>query len=208
MYSAVLLAMCALLASPVVRADDGDFWTVTSTPEGCAESRLSKAGDLLSMHYTGTIDESSETGEKGKKFDSSRDRGSPFEFTLGRGQVIPGWDKGLLGMCVGEKRVLVLPPELGYGSRGAGGDIPGGATLHFDVELLQIQDGKPEPNLFKDIDENGDKKLTKEEVNGWFQKEHKQDMPEQLWKEEDKNGDGFIDWDEFGGPKGASKDEL
>ncbi|PWN98560.1 hypothetical protein FA09DRAFT_283243, partial [Tilletiopsis washingtonensis] len=91
----------------------------------------SAKGDRLSMHYTGTLWE-------GKKFDSSLDRGTPFDFTIGTGQVIQGWEQGLLGMCEGEKRKLQIPPSLGYGDHGAGGVIPGGATLVFDVELLAI----------------------------------------------------------------------
>lgn len=93
------------------------------------------SGDFLKMHYTGTIDESSATGEKGKKFDSSRDRGSTFDFKIGQGQVIKGWDQGIVGLCVGASANLVIPPAMGYGEKGAGGDIPGGATLHFDVEV-------------------------------------------------------------------------
>ena len=84
------------------------------------------------MHYTGTLTD-------GTKFDSSRDRDSPFQFQLGAGQVIKGWDQGLMGMCIGEKRKLTIPPELGYGDRGAGGQIPGGATLIFETELLAIE---------------------------------------------------------------------
>jgi len=107
------------------------------------------------MHYTGIIHPDSETGEAEKKFDSSRDRGDDewFEFQVGNGQVIAGWDEGLLGMCVGEKRKLSISPEKGYGESGAGGDIPGGATLQFDVELMKISDkAPPGPNFFVKID--------------------------------------------------------
>jgi len=92
----------------------------------------SRKGDKLSMHYTGTL------LENGKKFDSSLDRGQPFEFTLGAGMVIKGWDQGLNAMCIGEKRKLKIPAALGYGDRGAGADIPPGADLVFEVELLNI----------------------------------------------------------------------
>jgi len=90
----------------------------------------------VSVHYTGWL---SENGSKGKKFDSSVDRGQPFQFTLGAHQVIAGWDEGVSGMKVGGKRTLIIPPELGYGARGAGGVIPSNATLIFDVELLGVQ---------------------------------------------------------------------
>ena len=113
----------------------------TSKPDNCdAEgTKKSQPGDSLSMHYTGTIDESSPTGEKGKQFDSSIGRG-PFNFKLGAGEVIKGWDEGLNSMCVGEKRTLVIPSSMGYGDQGAGQDIPGGATLKFTVELLGINE--------------------------------------------------------------------
>jgi FKBP-type peptidyl-prolyl cis-trans isomerase len=91
-----------------------------------------KAGMSVDVHYTGWLTD-------GKKFDSSVDRGRPFSFTLGARQVIAGWDQGVAGMKVGGKRKLTIPPDLGYGARGAGGVIPGNATLIFEVELLGVK---------------------------------------------------------------------
>ena len=95
-----------------------------------------KSGQTCVMHYTGWL---YNDGKKGKKFDSSVDRNEPFEFTIGQGQVIKGWDEGVASMKVGGKRTLIIPAALGYGARGAGGLIPPNATLMFDVELLAVK---------------------------------------------------------------------
>ena len=114
----------------------------TTTPSGLiindtvvGTGKAAAAGQDVKVHYTGWLFYG---GERGKKFDSSKDRGQPFEFALGGGQVIKGWDEGVQGMKVGGSRTLTIPPELGYGSRGAGGVIPPSATLIFEVELLAV----------------------------------------------------------------------
>lgn len=120
----------------IASKDMSDANTVT-TPSGLKYVELQEGtgatpqkGQKVTVHYTGTL-------EDGTKFDSSRDRNQPFDFKLGAGQVIKGWDEGLSTMKVGGRRQLIIPPELGYGSRGAGGVIPPNATLIFDVELLK-----------------------------------------------------------------------
>ena len=101
--------------------------------------REAEPGFNVSVHYTGWLYDAAAEGFKGKKFDSSVDRKQPFDFALGAGQVIQGWDEGFAGMKIGGKRTLIIPPEMGYGARGAGGVIPPNATLIFDVELLDVK---------------------------------------------------------------------
>ena len=99
--------------------------------EKVGDGAAPQKGKRVTVHYTGTLTD-------GKKFDSSRDRGQPFKFVIGVGQVIAGWDEGVMSMKVGGKRKLIIPANLGYGARGAGGVIPPNAELHFDVELLGV----------------------------------------------------------------------
>src|SRR3954464_14375323 len=116
-----------------------DTTSMKKTPSGLryedvapGEGKEASANKTVSVHYTGWL-------PNGEKFDSSRDRNQPFSFTLGAGQVIAGWDEGVAGMKVGGRRKLVIPPDLGYGTAGAPPDIPPGATLVFDVELLEVK---------------------------------------------------------------------
>lgn len=102
------------------------------------KGREAVPGKTVEVHYTGWLHDEAAKNKRGKQFDSSVGRG-PFSFPLGAGRVIKGWDEGVAGMKVGGKRTLVIPPELGYGSRGAGGVIPPNATLVFDVELLDVK---------------------------------------------------------------------
>jgi FKBP-type peptidyl-prolyl cis-trans isomerase len=97
------------------------------------------SGRAVTVHYTGWLFDPTATEQKGRKFDSSRDRNDPFTFRLGAGEVISGWDRGVAGMKVGGQRTLTIPSDLGYGRRGAGGVIPPDATLVFDVELLDVR---------------------------------------------------------------------
>lgn len=98
-----------------------------------------KAGQVVRVHYTGWLYDASASDKRGQKFDSSKDSNQPFDFTLGAREVIPGWDEGVAGMKVGGTRILTIPPDMGYGARGAGGVIPPNATLVFEVELLEVK---------------------------------------------------------------------
>lgn len=122
-------------SAEVITTDSGLQYIVLETGDGDAIA----AGSTAVVHYTGWLYDESAEDNKGEKFDSSRDRGQTFGFPLGAGRVIRGWDEGVAGMQVGERRILIIAPELGYGARGAGGAIPPGATLVFDVELVSIQ---------------------------------------------------------------------
>jgi peptidylprolyl isomerase len=139
---ALVTAMAGVLAvaPSTAMAQVGKTMTTSSglqiTDSKIGTGATPKAGQTCVMHYTGWL---YQDGAKGKKFDSSVDRGQPFEFPLGQRRVIAGWDEGVASMKVGGKRTLIIPPELGYGARGAGGVIPPNATLIFEVELLDVK---------------------------------------------------------------------
>ena len=133
--------LAAGLTTPAAAQTSGSKMTTTASGLKIEDTQVGtgatpRTGQTCVMHYTGWL---YENGAKGKKFDSSVDRGQPFEFQIGRGMVIKGWDEGVASMKVGGKRTLIIPPELGYGARGAGGVIPPNATLMFDVELLAVK---------------------------------------------------------------------
>jgi peptidylprolyl isomerase len=139
---AIVIALAGAFAATPPTAAKAETAAVT-TPSGLkytdtkvGTGATPKQGQTCVMHYTGWL---YVDGAKGKKFDSSVDRGQPFEFPLGVHRVIAGWDEGVATMKVGGKRTLIIPPELGYGARGAGGVIPANATLIFDVELLDVK---------------------------------------------------------------------
>jgi FKBP-type peptidyl-prolyl cis-trans isomerase FkpA len=149
-----LLILLGGLAVAFLMPRSGDSTPASSTPSSTKANTVSefqkidsvvgngteaKTGSDVSVHYTGWLHDPAATDLKGKKFDSSVDRGQAFEFPLGGGRVIKGWDEGVAGMKVGGKRTLIIPAEMGYGARGAGGVIPPNATLVFDVELLGVR---------------------------------------------------------------------
>lgn len=173
-------------------------------------SRAAARGDMLSMHYKGSL------FTTGAVFDSSYNRGEPFKFQIGVGQVIKGWDDGLIGICPGEKRKLTIPSHLGYGDVGAGESIPPKSTLLFEVECIAVEDGPAPVNIFKEIDMNSDNQLSREELSDYLKKQvpegaHNNEIPDQdklvedIFQHEDRDKNGYISHDEFSGPK---HDEL
>ncbi|RWS31450.1 peptidyl-prolyl cis-trans isomerase FKBP2-like protein [Leptotrombidium deliense] len=216
MFSKIVILLCVLNVSVLFADDTGDLpkdlkIETLSKPDSC--DRQAKRGDMLTMHYRGTL-------LNGKEFDSSHSRKEPFKFQLGVGHVIKGWDLGLIGMCVKEKRKLTIPPNLGYGKTGAGEQIPPDSTLVFEVECINIEDGANPTNVFKEIDSNQDSQLSREEISDYLKKQLPADgegeardeaIPEQdqlveeIFQHEDHDKNGFISFEEFSGPK---HDEL
>ena len=124
--------------SDMTESSESDITELMITDLSTGNGATAAAGQTVIVHYTGWLYDPSQPDNKGTQFDSSVDRGQPFSFPLGGGRVIRGWDEGVAGMQIGGKRVLIIPPDMGYGARGAGGVIPPNATLLFEVELLGV----------------------------------------------------------------------
>ncbi|KAL3854382.1 hypothetical protein ACJMK2_013653 [Sinanodonta woodiana] len=208
-FKTLCIFLC--LTVSVFGQEDGELKIeILSSPEAEC-TRKTKKNDIVTMHYTGTLLD-------GTKFDSSYERQQPFQFQIGIGQVIKGWEQGLIDMCVGEKRKLTIPPHLAYGDQGAGDKIPPKSTLVFEIELINAADGPAPPNVFKEVDSNKDNALSMEEISDYLiqnakrngqqadvnSEDHK-NIIKTIFEHEDKDKDGVISHEEFSGPK---HDEL
>ena len=142
----------ATKVAPAAAATMGAPTTLKAIDRKVGTGALAESGQPVLVHYTGYLYDATAPDNKGKKFDSSLDRKVPFGFIVGAGRVIKGWDEGVPGMKVGGQRTLIIPPEKGYGERGAGADIPPNATLLFDVELMSVigktQNASAEPSAY------------------------------------------------------------
>jgi len=139
LLTAGIFSTAAYSEQAVTKKEASNTTELIKTDNKLGKGAQATAGHEVSVHYTGWLYDAAAADHKGKKFDSSRDRGQPFNFPLGAGQVIKGWDQGVEGMKVGGQRTLIIPANLGYGARGASGVIPPNATLLFDVELLGVK---------------------------------------------------------------------
>jgi FKBP-type peptidyl-prolyl cis-trans isomerase len=138
LLSASLFSTTACTQQALPPKESSTMTDLIKTDIKLGEGAEAKAGQHVTVHYTGWLYDAAAPENKGKKFDSSRDRNEPFDFPLGAGHVIKGWDVGVQGMKIGGQRTLIIPANMGYGARGAGGVIPPNATLVFDVELLGV----------------------------------------------------------------------
>jgi len=184
----------------------------STSSSSSSPSRRVKEGDYVYLDYEASIDASSTAGVVGHVFDSSYVRKKPWGVvvTSKHMNMVQGLFEGLLDMCEGEKRVITIPPELGFGDAGALPNIPGGATLRYEVVCVSIRGGAtksellPAGNVWSEIDVDGDWRCTREELDAWFAKTNtgQTKAPEGLFAADDVNGDGIIEWHEFRGPKG------
>ena len=138
-FSGLAILALTLTAYPAFSKETSGVTTLIKKDSKVGTGGEATTGKLVDVHYTGWLYDPAAPNNKGTKFDSSRDRGQKFSFPLGAGRVIQGWDQGVVGMKIGGQRTLIIPAELGYGARGAGGAIPPNAALIFDVELLDVR---------------------------------------------------------------------
>ena len=189
-HSAITVLLAAFVAGPtsVFAATELDV-IITDGPNDCGDEAIEK-GNFIEVAYTGYIDDSSETGEKGLKFESSYDEDrEPIPFEVGKGHVIEGWERGVLGLCAGNKATIIIPPKYAYGEVGDEDIIPGNATLRFDVEILNVEaEAPPDPNFYEMIDTNLDGEITEDEALAFFKSEGYDEIPEDLWEREDWDG--------------------
>nr|XP_060637986.1 peptidyl-prolyl cis-trans isomerase FKBP14 [Anolis sagrei ordinatus] len=194
-FAVLALGTGALIPEPEVKTE------VLQKPFIC--KRKTKLGDMLLVHYEGFLE------KDGALFHSTHkhNNGQPTWFTLGIKEVIPGWDKGLTEMCIGEKRKLIIPPSLGYGKEGKG-KIPPESTLIFNIDLLEIRNGPRSHESFQEMDLNDDWKLSKDEVKVYLKNEfekhgapvndsHHDFLVDDIFDKEDEDRDGFISAREF-----------
>jgi FKBP-type peptidyl-prolyl cis-trans isomerase FkpA len=142
LYRASVIAVAIAILPSCASEDDmgqSNITQLVKNDDVAGTGNEAVTGRRVTVHYTGWLYDQGSTDHKGRKFDSSRDRGEPFTFRLGAGEVIRGWDEGVAGMKIGGRRTLMIPPDYGYGAQGAGGVIPANATLVFDVELLDVR---------------------------------------------------------------------
>jgi len=218
-YIPVFLAINALQYWSVNAAEDLDLenyyttWEVTKKVENC--EKRTKIYDMVTVHYVGRVTETDQI------FDNSEARGEPFDFQLGYGEVIKGWDVGLQDMCVGEERRLSIPYEEAYGKEGTeDGRIKPGAHLTYDVKLIKFEEGEAPPDVFSMMDTDGNRKIDKKEVYNYLKMKSEEkgsedpefgqdhdDVVDRIFESEDVDKDGVITRAEFSGPKGNGRHE-
>jgi len=179
--------------------------TTTSMPEHC--NRTVGRGSTVGVRYEGRI---ATADSQRRVFADNTAEPEPFDVLIGNGDIILGWEVGLIGLCAGEHATLDVPPELAYGDHGNGGSIPPGASLSFQLHVVETWDGNearpPMPNLFARIDADGDAHLTPPEVDIHYERLGKP-VPPRLWEQEDLDRDGRLSHAEFTGPKGEEPAE-
>jgi FKBP-type peptidyl-prolyl cis-trans isomerase len=208
------LSMKPITEAEVAKMDGLSVTTTFKLDQTVKACDALKIGDLVDLNVLGYVDETSPVGNKFDIFLDTRNSEAPFSFIIGEEEIIEGFEKGVIGMCRGEKRTIIVEPNLAYGES-ASGDIPAGSILHFDVEILHKWDNDLSleqeearetllaPNIFAKIDTNKDAFISKDEYLFYFQSKLTKDSLDEYFKMEDTDGDIKISWGEFTGPKGC-----